>query len=137
MYSALAGAREEPQQTAGLLELVALEAYVLGELTVALLGLGVDADLGDMEATAAADTRAHAGDAWPDLVAWLKTDAEIALSHYAPMTDLAAGTSLEGLADLVVSHERALISWAERTLAGAPDALADVRALVRSDGEAR
>ena len=43
--------------------------------------------------------------------------------------------SLAGLAQLVVAHEEALISFAQRTLAGEPDALGDVRALLRVDGE--
>jgi hypothetical protein len=39
------------------------------------------------------------------------------------------------LAHLVVAHEEALISFAQRTLAGEPNALDDVRALLRVDGE--
>jgi len=134
VYSDLAAGRPDAQETAALLELVALETYVLGELTVALFGLGVEPDIGAAEDEAEVDLATHASDGWRDLVRWLKSDAEVALGHYRPLPDLAAGTSLSALADLVVAHEHALISWAERTLAGDPHALDDVRAIVRVDG---
>jgi hypothetical protein len=79
VYSDLAASRSSMAETATLLELVTLETYVLGELTVALLALGVEPDLGDIEAEADADLAAHATDDWRSLVSWLGSDARGAL----------------------------------------------------------
>ena len=134
VYGELAAARKDPVQTATLLELVVLETYVLGELTVALLGLGIEPELGGIEAEADVDLEAHRDDEWMSLISWLKSDAEVALGHYLPMPGLVVDdVTLSRLAVLVVEHEKALISFAERTLASDPKALADVRALVRVD----
>ena len=136
VYGELAATRTDPSETATLLELVVLETYVLGELTVALLSLGIEPDPGPMEAEADVDLAEHASDDWLTLIRWLQSDAEVALGHYRPMPELAASDpSLAGLAHLVVVHEEALISFAQRTLAGEPDALGDIRALLRIDGE--
>ena len=135
VYSELAAGRADAKETATLLELVVLETYVLGELTVALLGLGVEPEPGPVEAEADADLAAHVGDEWLPLVRWLRSDAEVALGQYLPLPGLAASEpELLPLATLVVEHERALISFAERTLAGDADPLAEVRALVRVEG---
>jgi hypothetical protein len=62
----------------------------------------------------------------------LGEDAESALAKYLPLQALTAGDpSLALLAQLVIDHERALISFAERTASGRADALDDVRSLVR------
>ena len=136
VYGELAAARTDPAERATMLELVVLETYVLGELTVALLSLGIEPDPGPMEAEAEVDLAEHGGDEWPTLIGWLQSDAEVALGHYRPLPDLAASEpSLADLAHLVVAHEEALISFAQRTLAGEPEALRDVRALLRVDGE--
>lgn len=135
VYGELAASRKDPNESATLLELVVLETYVLGELTVALLSLGLEPDVGDMESEAEVDLNAHRDDEWQALVAWLKSDAEVALETYRPLPELVADdASLSGLARLVVDHERALISFAERSLEGGGNALEDVRALVRIDG---
>ena len=132
VYGELAAQRAKPDETATLLELVVLETYVLGELTIALLGLGVEPDLGGVEAVANADVAARATDDWAALMRWLKSDAEVALSGYLQLPELAAGDdTLSRLAALVVDHERALITFASRSLAGESGALADVRALVQ------
>ena len=132
VYGELAARRPSAQETATLLELVVLETYVLGELTVALLALGVEPDLGQAEAQADSDLTTHEADEWASLVKWLKADAEVALRNYLPLPDLTIGDdSLSRLAALVVAHEEALITFADRTLANASDALAEVRALVR------
>jgi hypothetical protein len=135
VYGELAAARSANDEAAALLELVVLETYVLGELTVALLALGIEPATDAVEVEAEADVAAHSGDEWNDLVSWLKKDAEVALGHYLPLQTLTVGDApLESLAALVVEHERALISFAERTLAGQGDALGAVRALVRIEG---
>jgi hypothetical protein len=136
VYGELAAARTDPSETATMLELVVLETYVLGELTVALLSLGIEPDPGSMEAEAELDLAEHASDDWLTLVRWLQADAEVALGHYRALPELAGSEpSLAPLAYLVVAHEKALISFAQRTLAGRSEALNDVRALVRIDGE--
>lgn len=135
VYSELAATRKDPIETATILELVVLETYVLGELTVALMGLGVAAEPGPMEDEAEVDLAAHVDDEWLPMIAWLKSDAEVALAEYLPLPELAASDpDLLRLAHLVVDHEKAIIAFSERTLAGDPDALAGVRALVRIDG---
>ena len=134
VYGELAAARKDPVETSTLLELAVLETYVLGELTVALLGLGIEPELGGIEAEADVDLEAHRDDDWMSLIAWVKSDAEVALSHYQPMPELVVDdVTLSQLATLVVEHEKALISFAQGTLAGDPKALDDVRALVRVD----
>lgn len=132
VYGELAASRPEAHETAAMLELVALETYVLGELTVALLGMGVEPEPGPMAELADADLGAHSGDDWTSLLTWLRSDAAGALGQYLPLPGLAAGdVALSQLAALVVDHERALVTFAERTLAGRDDALDAVRALVR------
>ena len=132
VYGELAAQRAKPDETATLLELVVLETYVLGELTVALLGLGIEPDLGSIESEADHDLAAHAEDDWNTLIEWLKADAEVALGNYVQLPELAAGDeTLSRLASLVLDHEGALITFANRTLAGESGALSDVRALVR------
>jgi hypothetical protein len=134
VYGELADARPRADQAAALLELVVLETYVLGELTVALFGLGVEPELGDIEAEATADTAAHLLDEWVDLAAWIKADAETALGLYRPLLDLVGDdATLADVASVVVDHERALVSFADRTLRGESGALDDVRALVRAE----
>ena len=59
VYGELAAARNDPSETATMLELVVLETYVLGELTVALLSLGIEPDPGPMEAEADVDLAEH------------------------------------------------------------------------------
>lgn len=135
VYGELASVRDDPTERAALLELVVLETYVLGELTVALMALGFEPLMGDVEAEADADLAAHRADDWPTLVQWLQRDAEVALGEYLPMRDLTASDpSLSGVARLVVAHEEALISFTQRTLAGQAGALDDVRALIGQDG---
>jgi len=135
VYGGLAASRTDASESAAMLELVVLETYVLGELTVALLGLGVEPDPGAVEAEADADVTAHASDDWATLLRWLQSDAQVALGHYLPLRELSASDpSLEELADLVVTHEEALITFAKRSLAGDVDALEDIRTLVRIDG---
>jgi hypothetical protein len=132
VYGELAAQRSKPDETATLLELVVLETYVLGELTIALLGLGLEPDLGPVEAEADADLAEHSADDWTTLIEWLKSDAEVALEGYLPLPELAAGDdTLARLAALVVDHERALVTFANRTLAGESGAMSDIRALVR------
>src|SRR3954454_19868639 len=75
VYGELAAARTKPEEAATLLELVVLETYVLGELTVALLALGVEPDLGSTEAEADTDLAVHSTDEWESLIEWLKVDA--------------------------------------------------------------
>jgi hypothetical protein len=78
---------------------------------------------------------AHASDDWLTLLRWLQSDAEVALSNYLPLRELSASDpSLAELADLVVTHEEALITFAKGSLAGEADALEGIRALVRIDG---
>src|SRR5215203_535225 len=64
IYGELAAARADPIETATMLELVVLETYVLGELTVALFSLGVEPDPGPMEAEADVDLAEHVNDEW-------------------------------------------------------------------------
>ncbi|MFL6182022.1 MAG: hypothetical protein ACJ73J_06890 [Actinomycetes bacterium] len=134
VYGELAAARTKSEEAAILLELVVLETYVLGELTVALLALGVEPDLGSTEAEADTDLAVHSTDEWESLIEWLKVDAEVALHRYLPLLEICADDeALSRLATLVVDHERALITFASRTLAGHSDALGGVRALVRAE----
>ena len=134
VYGELAAARNTPEEAATLLELVVLETYVLGELTVALLALGVEPDLGATEAEADTDLAVHVADDWQSLIEWLKGDAEVTLRHYLPLLELCADDeTLSRLATLVIDHEKALITFASRTLAEQGDALGDVRALVQAE----
>jgi hypothetical protein len=132
VYGEIAAARPAAHEAATMLELVVLETYVLGELTVALLALGIEPETDPVEAEADADVAAHVDDEWDALITWLGEDAESALAKYLPLQALTAGDpSLALLAQLVIDHERALISFAERTASGRADALDDVRSLVR------
>jgi hypothetical protein len=133
VYGELAARPQYSQEAATMLELVVLESYVLGELTVALLALGIEPDLDGVEADAETDLATHAQDEWAALVAWIKSDAESALDDYRDLPDL-AGDGLAGVADLVVAHEQALVTFASKTLAGRGGVLDEVRALVRVGG---
>src|SRR6185436_1343797 len=99
---------------------------------IALLALGVEPDLGSVEAEAETNLATHSADDWRTLIEWLKSDAEVALRQYLPLPEMCVGDeTLSRVASLVVDHERALITFASRTLAGDSDALGDVRVLVR------
>lgn len=133
VYEGLADARQEADEASALRELVVLETYVLGELTTALVALGVEPDPQRTVDEVDRDLSAHRHDSWPVLLEWLATDAETALAEYLPLVELVADApDLAALADLVVAHERALIAFARGSAAGAPEPLAEVRALLGS-----
>lgn len=134
VYEGLAEARADADQSRALRQLVVLEAYVLGELTTALVALGVEPDPVGVAEEAAHDLATHRDDPWPTLLEWLATDAETALAEYLSMVVLAEDTpGVATLVDLVVAHERALIAFARGALAGRADPLAEVRALLGAD----
>jgi hypothetical protein len=136
VYGALAEAREDRGEREILRELTALESFVLGEVTVALAALGDEVDPVNVAYEAEADIAAHARDDWHDLLHWIGADAEVALNEYGPLPELTAhDPDLARLADLVCTHERALISFTKREQAGEEDALSDVRALMQASDE--
>ena len=133
VYEGLAEARHDADEASALRELVVLETYVLGELTTALVALGVEPEPQLMADEVDRDLSAHRDDPWPTLLEWLATDAETALAEYLPLVELVEDDpDLVALADLVVAHERALIAFARGSTAGASDPLAEVRALLGS-----
>lgn len=134
VYEGLAEARGDRDEASALRELVALETYVLGELTTTLVALGVEPDPQRLVDEVDRDLSAHRADPWPTLLDWLASDAETAMAEYLPLVELADDDpDLVALADLVVAHERALIAFARGSAAGAPDPLAEVRALLGSE----
>lgn len=134
VYEGLAEARHDADEARALRELVVLETYVLGELTTALVALGVEPDPQGMAGEIDRDLSAHRDDPWPALLDWLASDAEAALAESLPLVELVQDDSdLAALADLVVVHERALIAFARGSATGAPDPLAEVRALLGSE----
>jgi hypothetical protein len=136
VYEGLAEARQDADQASSLRELVALETYVLGELTTALVAFGVEPDPQRVADEVDRDLSTHRDDPWPALLEWLATDAEMALAEHLPLVELAEGDpDLAALADLVVAHERALIAFARGSAAGASEPLAEVRALLGPGAE--
>lgn len=134
VYEGLAEARHDADEASALRELVVLETYVLGELTTALVALGVEPDSQRVADVVHRDLSAHRDDPWPVLLEWLANDAETALAAYLPLVELAEDApDLAALADLLVAHERALIAFARGSAAGLSDPLAEVRALLGSD----
>jgi hypothetical protein len=137
VFGALAERRSDPQEVAKLLELVELEAHMEQRLAGMLVTLGIEPDFGTAMATAEADISAQARSSWAELLTWLTTDADVALSEYLPMLDLAPENPfVRDIVVEVVEHERALLSFCSAEILGAPDSLTAVRALLDGAGEA-
>lgn len=132
VYGAFAERRVVPEESAKLRELVALEERMEALLSDVLDRRGIAAELDDVMAVADQDIRDQARSSWLALMEWLERDAAVALGEYEPMLELARSgdeVTAQVVAD-VVAHERALVSFCAKERVGAPDSLADVRALL-------
>ena len=134
VYSALADARTDPREAVKLRTVVALEVTMRHQLAVTLDSLGIPQDLGDIMEVADRETAEQLHSSWPDLMMWIGADAQAALDDYLPLDEMSAGWDAEvrAVALEVIAHERAIISFCTKELAGAIDSLAEVEALSRA-----
>lgn len=134
VYSALADARTNPLEAVKLRTVVALEVTMRHQLAETLDKLGISQDLGDIMAVAERETEEQRHTPWPDLMEWIGADAQVALNDYLPLDEMSVGWDPDdrAVALEVIAHERAIISFCTKELAGEFDSLAEVEALSRS-----
>ena len=134
VYSALANARTDPLEAVKLRTVVALEVTMRHQLAETLDELGIPKDLGDIMEVAQRETEEQRHASWPDLMKWIGADAQVALDDYLPLDDMSQGWDPDdrAVALEVIAHERAIISFCTKELAGEIDSLAEVEALSRS-----
>ncbi len=132
VYGALAEARANTAERQKLFELVAMEESMRDQLSVVLATLQIPLDIGDdVLEGAERDIVQQRSSTWSELLRWMSADAAIALDEYLPLllADLPPG-SVSQVARRVVDHERAIIAFCTKELAGEIDALHDVRLLL-------
>lgn len=132
VYGALADRLRVPAEAAKMRELVSLEEHMERQLADLLERLEIELDLDDVMAVADQDIRDQASSSWNDLLRWLANDASIALGDYQPMLELlpAGDGETRRVVTDVLTHERALITFCTKELAGETDSLNGVRALL-------
>ena len=128
VFGSLAMRRPDPAEQRKLAVLVMLEQHVLDLLTPLLLRLVIPLDVADVEAQGERDTERQHDAQWTSLLRWISRDASTALGHYERLTALVPEDDQEAaaVAAVVIEHERALISFCTKELAGEDDSLADV-----------
>ncbi len=131
VYAALAKARAKTTESQKLFELVTLEESMRDQLSVVLKTLQIPLDIGEVLEGAERDIVQQRSSTWSELLRWMSADAAIALDEYLPLllADLPPG-SVSQVARRVVDHERAIIAFCTKELAGEIDALQDVRLLL-------
>ncbi len=131
VYAALAESRANTAERQKLLELVAMEESMRDQLSVVLEMLQIPLDIDDVLEGAERDIVQQRSSTWSELLRWMSADAAIALDEYLPLllADLPSG-SVSQVARRVVDHERAIIAFCTKELAGEIDALHDVRLLL-------
>jgi hypothetical protein len=131
VYASLAKARGNSTESQKLFELVALEESIRDQLSVVLETLKIPLDTGDVLEGAERDIVQQQSSTWSELLRWMSADAAIALDEYLPLlvADLPSG-AVSQVARRVVDHERAIIAFCTKELAGEIDALQDVRSLL-------
>jgi len=134
VYSALADARTVPLEAVKLRTVVALEVTMRHQLTEMLDSLGIPQDLGDVMEVAERETEEQRHSPWPDLMKWIGDDAQVALNDYLPLDDMSVDWDADdrAVALEVIAHEKAIISFCTKELAGEIDSLAEVEALSHS-----
>ena len=132
VYGALAESRTNPAESMKLRELLALEEYMEQQLMGVLERLSIETELGDTMQAADTDIKDQRSATWVALMTWLCHDAEVALGDYQPLRALSTGVDevTQQVVTQLIDHERALIAFCVKELAGEDDSLADVRALL-------
>jgi len=132
VYGALAESRSNPTESQKLFELVGLEQSMRDQLASVLDALKVPLDIGDVLQVAEHDIAQQRPSTWSELLRWMSADAAIALDEYLPLlvADLPPGSVASQVAKRVVEHERAIVAFCTKELAGEIDALQDVRLLL-------
>ena len=134
VYSALADSRTVALEAVKLRTVVALEVTMRHQLAEMLDSLGIPKDLGDITEVAERETEEQRHSPWLDLMEWIGADAQVALADYLPLEEMSANWDPDdrAVALEVIAHERAIISFCTKELAGEIDSLAEVEALSRS-----
>jgi len=137
VYSGLAETREVPEHARKLTALVQLERLMLARLDVLLEELGISADLGGIEVEGARDIEAQSATPWNALLRWISADAALALDDYLRLDQMSVtwAASQREVALAVIQHERAIINFCTKELAGEIDALREVEQLTQTLGE--
>jgi hypothetical protein len=132
VYGALAESRGSATESQKLFELVELEQSMRDQLASVLDALNVPRDIGDVLQVAERDIAQQRSSTWSELLRWISADAAIALDEYLPLldADLPPGSVASQVAERVVDHERAIVAFCTKELAGEIDALQDVRLLL-------
>ncbi|HVQ89338.1 MAG TPA: hypothetical protein VMT88_14265 [Actinomycetes bacterium] len=133
VYDGLARARDDSIERTKLGELVELEVQMRDKLVGLLSQWAVDLDHGDILDVAQLDLERTKNQPWSQLLRWISADAATALDDYLQLDELtnACSDDVRSVADDVIAHERAIISFCVKELAGEIDSLREVRALVQ------
>jgi hypothetical protein len=136
VYAALAATRTNEAEGDKLRELVRLEQHIRARLEVVLGQRQVRCDLADTLDDGDRDIEAQKSASWSQLMRWMSADAAIALQDYERLPSLTTDAPAEtvDVANEVLAHERAIIAFCAKELAGEIDSLSDVRLLLREGG---